>query len=1252
VGEDDTEQQSLTDYSNGESHPPVSESRQQREQAPPDEPAELLTWLQHDTTSTEEATSKLPSLIERVRDETTTAWTARKCITHILEDTTPPIDHPELVTILDNEYLETPLVIKHLLEIYPTDATVLESSIDLDFLESDGLTHSERMEAYRGLSRLPPNPDIYDELRSATKIFDGVVKLDKTYPVGGFFQAYSMRCLKAFFEHPHQAPEKCAKQSITDHPWSALRITAANAKQAAESGLLDHLSNTLDGRSVPDGFHNGRIIDLLCEGYIETESSGGKQDLAKVLEASLQAGIQPIQRETVISSLIGLMKGGVDTNRCGRVLATVLDVSDERPINKALIDDIEPIVRQLEHVSSAQDIEDIGHLLKSLSVYPPPPQLKSLYGSTDEEIDSEAKQLVSELRRQFKQRQPILEPGKVEGFRRLSDEYSLVRRTGAITWEAPTLAPHESSIVKTVAQIAVESAEATPEQNQALLNFLEKGSEASPERPEGENNSLQFVVPSYDTEWFDFAVLGAVLAQIVNPDLRIGLHTPATNGWGTKKDVKEALQQYGVASSDNPTEIVPLLDLVPTARMAGDEVKVETTGTTVSDDPPFVTLTRDIEPLAETPADVILYNFLPGIDAMNAAQLWRWRGGYTDGLAETEASTDEYSDIAAQASLANLVQLEDVDIEDVESEHSGDPVHIEMYSIFTSHHAADRRQHVGPPTDLPSPNLVVEDAGQDGVPTNQEVSTTDERRPDVTGLTRGLSQVDLHSVHTDDEIGELLKKIDDYSKKLNDPDRKRALRGFRYTIGSLPVPVELHDTWVQNQIDEGNKWVPRRIHSRRKGIQALTDDATFDAELIDEAVITIDTLLDRIAESNPLSAELMTVLDDAASRGKKVGILCAKKTYKDMLDVYLKEQATDWVMEDDLRLLDEDTVRELSPGEVDWLITFDPLPPQTAIYYHHLAIEKMIVLGHHDGTLEPRVHGVEHKRRPFLPNGVKQSLPEMEVTSHGRTLERDEIDESLTDNLYQTYLSVAAQSRSDDGRQSGASGTMARYRVEFEEAESSTVLDSHPVIVQSEDHLVSAGEYVLRSLSRINSGDVVVRLESGARKRLWEEFLRKDWEDSEESVQAEEAFMDAVDLWYEAVCEGLDAHSPTDDLGDGILGFAGEIEPNVSVTSEAVADWARSVYRADSPSDLVFQSDLRIGPRNPDGVEAVAEAYGSERMANNWNQVFTRMKAIRATHRQRGRVFWEWLAERACDGEVFDVPGVSTASVTRCIEID
>ena len=1322
---DNSEQRSITDYSNTENRSSVSEQPETEEEPPAaGDLNEFLAWLREETTSEpEKAAGKLPELIDQVQDGGYGAWRAGKCIDIILKETTLPIDCSGLVAVLDDEHVDQLPVIEHLLEIYPRDVAALETSFDSDCLERDELSHTDRMEGYRALSRLPPDESIYNELKRTAEMFDGVVDLDKRYPVGGFFQTYAMRCLKTYLRYPQEALGECVHRALMDHPWQALRVIAANTEQAAETDLLEQLIEVINKKPIPDGFYHGRVIATLCDEYTEASSQDTRQEIGHLIETVLEAGVYPTQWKETIPQLIGVLEQGDGREQGGAVLASIFaavqvesagddlkdlideitrrlgdndpspwtesvkvfaeywpeqlyehvdvlvtvartcDGNDRTDICEALsilgevksgvlLPAIEPLVGDLERITSAQELVDVEKILQSLGVYPPPQQLKNLYGSTNEEIDKKARTIVGDLRRQFQRKTPQLIPGDIESLQALSEDYSLVRRTGAVTWDSPLLGPAELSVIQAVTRLAAVSAEENEDQHKSICSVLAELLEVPQEDRNELNESLQFVVPSYDSTWFEFAVLGAVFAQIVNPDTRVALHTPATGGWGTKKDVREALKKYAFAPSDDQTEIIPVLDLVPTARITDEELTVETTGSTVIDDPPFLTLVRDIESLVEVPADIILYNYLPGIDAADAAQLQQWRGtlkdrSISDGVdQDPTVSADGYGEIADQASLTNLVQIDDVDPDDFNACHRDRPVHIEMYSIFTSQHATDRRQHVGPPTDLPQPNFIDQEAEPD------ETVAADEMSWEAVELTSGSSPVDLHAVQTGDGIGELLAKIDEYSHQISDSELTRAVRGFRYTIGSLPVPVELHDTWVQTQIDQGNKWVPRQVSSRRDGIQALADEAGFDAELLDEVVITIDTLLERIDGTNPLSEELMDVLDDAAEGGKQVGILCAKKTYKDMLDVYLREKASEWILGDDLRLFDEHTVRELSPSEVDWLITFDPLPPQTAIYYHHHAVEKTIVLGHADGTLESRVYGVDYKRRPYLPRCVDVELPEVDVATYGSTPEISEDEKSLTDDLYRSYLSVAAQSSDDDGSHSGSSGENSRYRVQFEEAKETTMWDSHPMIVRSEEHLVSAGEYGLRSLSRVSNGYEMVLIESDARQDLWEEFLREDWEDSDEAADAEEAFMDAVELWYEAVSTGLATHSETSDPGDGIWDFAREIESDVSVATDTVVDWARAVYRADSPSDLVFRSELRIGPRHEDGVEAVAEAYGSDRMADNWNQVFTRMKAIRATHRQRGSVFWQWLADRACDGDLFDQPGVSKVIVAQCEETE
>lgn len=295
-----------------------------------------------------------------------------------------------------------------------------------------------------------------------------------------------------------------------------------------------------------------------------------------------------------------------------------------------------------------------------------------------------------------------------------------------------------------------------------------------------------------------------------------------------------------------------------------------------------------------------------------------------------------------------------------------------------------------------------------------------------------------------------------------------------------------------------------------------------------------------------------------------------------------------------------------------------------------------------------QVSGIDQFRRPYLPERTVHDLPELDLEHHGSSHTPSSTQSSFTDELYRSYLSVAADSR-DDGSKKSRTGTGTnKYEVVFEGGETTTLRDYHPVVVSSDDHLVSEGEYVLRSLSRVGAGDEIVYINRETQADLWEQFLRENWEETNGEVDAEAAFIDAVRLWMESVRCGLEEHSNTGEVSDGVSGFASEVAPHVSVDRDAVLGWARSVCQADSASELVFRKDLRTGPQQADGVQIVAKLYGDERMVENWEQVHIRIKSIRAALRQRGSSFWGWIAARACDGELFNQSGVGKVTVQRC----
>lgn len=1322
----DTIQRSISDF-DGEQSISRAQTNPEIEETSPsgDEPDELLDWIKKDETpSPASATDQLLVLIDQAQSTGYDSLIASQCIKHILKDASPPVDCPQLVYLLDNDRIETELVLAHLSAIFPKDDFTLTESIDFESIEE--LSYNNRMEAYRVVSRFPPSADAYSQLKRVTELFDGVVDIGgDPYPVGGYFKGYATRSLNTAIEHPESVSHRLVTKILHDHPWRSLRLLASKSCNRINTETVEALTDELDEKSTPSDFHSGRIIELLCRTYIGVEDPNSQRKLGELIQAALDAGIYPNQWNEFVPPLIEEARTGEGDNRdTGELLGAVfsaIQVSDVtkirevypgKPIRKYLSNEpklwvpvlrvvasswpelivdsidrlvsvvrdcpgqyrtaiceaiasagevcpsgilpkIEPLVHDLERVDTAREVEDVGKILQALEVYPPPPKLFELYGSTDSRIDSKAKEVVASLRRQFRQSDPALVPGEVSGMEGFSQDYSLVKRSGPVTWSTPQLEPSELALINKTAEIALAASQSDSADDKiidALQNILKDEVDI-----EGVDPSVQFLAPSHNSEWVELAILGTAIAQVICPTIRVALHTPATGGWGTKKDIREALSQYGIVHSENTdAKVTPILDLIPTARVTDGSIHIESTGTTIQDHPPYLTLIRDIESLNDASADVVLYNWLSGIDAVDAAQIQTWRGTIVNGTPQPytpergktdEGTIGETRRIADSVSLRHLTQIDDQDLSSLTESHSEQPVHIEVHGVFAEQYGADRRQHVGPPIDLPHPVLLQTDEEA------SKGSQMSSRESAAELLTEGPSPIHVYSVESNSDIGELLGRLDEFSEKIGDTNAAGAVRRLRYTLSCLPVPVNLHDHWVQNQLDQGNRWVPRRLHSRRNEIEELSGEAVIDAEILDMALTTVDTLLDRLDERNPLGEKLLDVLDEAASREKSVGVLCTKKTYKEMLDIFLRERASDWVLGDDLLLLDEDTVREVDPGHIDMLVTFDALPPQTSIYYHHPAVPKTIVLGHDDDTLTARVHGVDQKRRPYLPPQTGTDLPQVDVTTHGSTLEEN-TERTLTDSLYKTYLSVASQSREDgNSGRTGSADTISRYRLEFEERSPVTLSDAHPVVVRSEEHLVTAGEYSLRSLSRISVGDEIVLINDGVQADLWEEFLREDWEDDAE-VDTDAAFMDAVQLWYNAVLRGLEEQSPTGDPSDGVSRFASEIEQDVSVNNDAVRDWARGVLEANSPADLVFRSGLRIGPRHSDGVEVIASKYGSERMAENWEQVFTRIKTIRSTHRQRGSVFWEWLADRASSGELFDEPGVSREIVTRCSKRD
>jgi len=83
----------------------------------------------------------------------------------------------------------------------------------------------------------------------------------------------------------------------------------------------------------------------------------------------------------------------------------------------------------------------------------------------------------------------------------------------------------------------------------------------------------------------------------------------------------------------------------------------------------------------------------------------------------------------------------------------------------------------------------------------------------------------------------------------------------------------------------------------------------------------------------------------------------------------------------------------------------------------------------------------------------------------------------------------------------------------------------------------------------------------------------------------------------------------------------------------------------------LFRRELTLGPDARDGVEAVAEEFGSEKFQSQWKKVYEFMDSARTTHAKFGSKFWESLADRARRDELFNYPGVEERTVESVVKM-
>jgi len=332
--------------------------------------------------------------------------------------------------------------------------------------------------------------------------------------------------------------------------------------------------------------------------------------------------------------------------------------------------------------------------------------------------------------------------------------------------------------------------------------------------------------------------------------------------------------------------------------------------------------------------------------------------------------------------------------------------------------------------------------------------------------------------------------------------------------------------------------------------------------------------------------------------------------------------------------------------DVDRLVRFGIGERQTAAFYCHPAVDRVDVLAY-DGTRPVlRVEQVMAAGFPVFPEQTALSVTEPTVEDEvlpvsdaaPDTVEAFvDDDRSFEESLFVSFLTDSGDEGGADG---GSNGNAAdRYRIVYESGESQTILDTHPLVVKNRQQLVSEGEYTLQRVAETEAGDTVVVIPNDTRNDLWEAYLEPHYEG--ESV---DWVIERIELWYDAISTAMEAVEPE---GRGSIGRAiyDEIQEFIPEGRAAVRRWVHSVEQAEEPRELLFRRELTIGPEYPEAVEAVAEEYGDDRFRANADEVFDTMESVRREHANRGHDFWVDVASKACDGELFDRPGVTEKTV-------
>lgn len=1032
-------------------------------------------------------------------------------------------------------------------------------------------------------------------------------------------------------------------------------------------------------------------IDLITAGFSEQfpdRRSGGRdtspdqvEKYLKTLSAALGSGGTGMLTTEQMATLARVL--AVAEGSCKRQAARCLSAATHG--HQELLVESGGLVTVLEATASARnanELQDYGKVLKVAGVYPPPEQVLAHYGSTNEALDRAAKRLARSLRAPYRSNPPGPHPNNLSGtVSDLADQLTIKYHTDSGIWRILSLSSPDRKLLSRVGQ-AIQDRE-----------------------------DIQIALPYHDPHAFEVVVLAAVLVILASggesrstgdsnegKDYRdqlgntpgVAIFSPGTSArWGTFTDLEDCMERIGIGTEERATaSATPLIDLVPRGHVDDTgQVEPDTNSTTVASDPPGIPVVRDLETLAALDPAVVLYNFIPEAreSRLNAVSAIRNSDSETP-AEETTAETEIENDQVDSRPSASLLDDDD-DSPLALPDHTA----VEIYGLYTARKRDDWHIGTGPPDELPDPVVPGDEALQtgqvgavadggarapgdagnrdelnpegDGARDTEEAITVPETMPPASGkrASRACAVVSdppsltVHRVQGDGEMRraleglyEAVSGIDGRNPATRTPHNR--LQRLKRDLERLPVPAAYHDSWVREQRAEGIFGMPASLAERHNAARDMVDEYPVVARHISDAVQAIDAVRETIEDENPLFEGLLRLLDDAHEAEEHVGILCPKKTHKDILYSYLADQSSIELNELDrlITLLDHDSVRTLGRDDVnvDRLVRFGIGERQTAAFYCHPAVDRVDVLAY-DGTRPVlRVEQVMAAGFPVLPEQTALSVAEPTVEDEVLPVSNaapDTVeafvddDRSFEESLFVSFLTDS----NDEGRADGGSGGSAadRYRIVYESGESQTILDTHPLVVKNRQQLVSEGEYTLQRVAETEAGDTVVVIPNDTRNDLWEAYLEPHYEG--ESV---DWVIERIALWYDAINTARETVEPEgrESTGGAIYD---EIGDSIPEGRAAVRRWVHSVEQAEEPRDLLFRRELTIGPEYLEAVEAVAEEYGDARFQTNVEEVFDTMESVRREHANRGHKFWVDVANKACDDELFDRPGVTEKTV-------